>query len=421
MEIKSISTGAIHIHGTATQTAKHTIYDEVNYVKLSQIISVKELGSVDLSKWDWMWTNGKLLRRRRKSAHRTIRTVKIYPDRQSKFAAITYEGEDAHEAWEEDLQRFLRVSGPDSLQLFGINKWKVPMLIFHNEVIPLAHFFTDSLWMNVYIAYLKVKKRCYPRQLWMDMSGVICDGPIGPAVSSWNLDLDESIVRAVPSSLDMLKESSAFSASLNQRVLQSGHKKWRIDTFIAQEEVSLTAVFDDSAELWKGWLSQSPHVFATFETVACQGSFFAVNPPQDEFVDSVDHCDTDSDEDSVGFCDEKEETAPIYLFLYPPPMTILELIPWMGGRTHFWSLDETGQSKMSKEECEQRGLPSLFAATLYSRGSVELCSWPAHIYVALRDWQVARGFDPNTADWARHMGYPDFEITRGKRAARGNQ
>ncbi|ESK91672.1 hypothetical protein Moror_10718 [Moniliophthora roreri MCA 2997] len=273
---QTISTGAIHIHGTATQTAKHTIYDEVNYVKLSQIISVKELGSVDLSKWDWMWTNGKLLRRRRKSAHRTIRTVKIYPDRQSKFTAITYEGEDAHEAWEEDLQRFLRVRG-----------------------------------------YCKVATR------------------------------------------------------------SGGLTRFK---FIAQEEVSLTAVFDDSAELWKGWLSQSPHVFATFETVACQGSFFA-----DEFVDSVDHCDTDSDEDSVGFCDEKEETAPIYLFLYPPPMTILELIPWMGGRTHFWSLDETGQSKMSKEECEQRGLPSLFAATLYSRGSVELYSWPAHIYVALRD------------------------------------
>ncbi|KAK7021864.1 hypothetical protein VNI00_017211 [Paramarasmius palmivorus] len=68
---------------------------------------------------------------------------------------------------------------------------------------------------------------------------------------------------------------------------------------------------------------------------------------------------------------------------------------------------------MSKEECRHWMVPelSLFAGV---DQPVELRSWPTHIYTALRDWQVARGFDPSTTDFARACGYPVLEILGGK-------
>ncbi|KAI3603639.1 hypothetical protein WG66_006045 [Moniliophthora roreri] len=98
-------------------------------------------------------------------------------------------------------------------------------------------------------------------------------------------------------------------------------------------------------------------------------------------------------------------------------MSISELVSWMDGDFYFWSFDETGQSRMLKEECEKWGLPVLTVSTY---DPVWLHSWPAHVYTALRDWQKARGFDPATSDWARQMGYPELEIV-GARKVQGEK
>ena len=87
-------------------------------------------------------------------------------------------------------------------------------------------------------------------------------------------------------------------------------------------------------------------------------------------------------------------------------MAISELVSWTEGCTYFWSLDENGQSEMTEEEVEQWGVPILTPRTSY----INLISWPSSIYTTLYDWQVACGFDPTTADFARHIGEPELEI-----------
>ncbi|KAK7026085.1 hypothetical protein VNI00_015731 [Paramarasmius palmivorus] len=67
---------------------------------------------------------------------------------------------------------------------------------------------------------------------------------------------------------------------------------------------------------------------------------------------------------------------------------------------------------MSKEECRRWRIPELGKPLDWS--DLELLSWPTDVYTALRKWQVARGFDPSTADWARSCGYPELEIIGGK-------
>ena len=87
---------------------------------------------------------------------------------------------------------------------------------------------------------------------------------------------------------------------------------------------------------------------------------------------------------------------------------VAEIKSWEKNRTHFWSLDENGRSEMTEEECRRWGVPKLYLhVDFYQPRAV---TWPSHVYDAIRDWQVARGFDPTTVDFAQSLGYPEFDI-----------
>ncbi|EEB89689.1 hypothetical protein MPER_12186, partial [Moniliophthora perniciosa FA553] len=496
-----ITTEVVNIHGrdTTAIVIKNTISDEFDYIKRGHVIGMKELGSVDLSEWDWHFENGELVHRWRKSARKTISTIQIHPDRQSNFTAITYEGKDAQKAWEKDFEEFSRASRTDSFKLFGINQSDNPMLIFHHELIPLAHLFTDSFWMNIYIYYLSKNKRCDREELWLNTSsGVLCKGLTGPHFFTWTLNAHKSVIRALPSTLYMLEEGSSitffskFGSIVDKTILKCAwllckvthldnffstttqdhrHKdishpqlmtchpylkrlpidiigglrfdtvylpllepsaRWppeapglwewddvyglgeetRVDGGLTrfklddQGRVSLKALFA-SIPFWKGWLSQFSHVFDFLKTTGHQENFFVVCPPQQLELRSAPR----EYDELLAFSDAVKETRPIYLFLYPLPMSILELISWIGRHTHFWSFDEDGRSRIPAKEWERWGIPILTLDTQYY---TTLCSWPTHIYTALRKWQISRGFDPSTTDWAQECGYPKFDIIGAK-------
>ncbi|ESK82433.1 hypothetical protein Moror_8582 [Moniliophthora roreri MCA 2997] len=502
-----------HIHGDDEKVTECTIFSQFENVKRGYVIGMKELGSVDLSEWDWHWQNGELVWRRPKSARKTISTIQVHPDQQSKFTAIAYEGEDAQEAWEKDFKQFSRASRTGLFKLFGINRSEIPMLIFHHELIPVAHFYTKSLWMGLYMEYLRRNKRCKDEYLWMDTRrGILCSGPAGPRVIFPGLpNKDESALRALPSTLNMLEEGtcvaffSKFGSNVDVGVLNcawrfhertylddlfpkmmedyqhkgNNHSQlmtnypylehlWRnplhhltidiigglrFDTIYSPllepiarwppeapgpwrwsdvcglmektradggltrfklvsqgGEVHLEAIFDWE-RFWRGWLPQASRVFDYLETTVHRESFSMVDPPWLRLQSTRREYEAyDGLSGFFDLCDAIEETRPIYLFLYPPPMVISELTSWPGGHAHFWSFDEDGQSRIPEKEWERWDIPILTPSILaYSDG---LVSWPSHIYTALRKWQIARGFDPSAAGWAQECGYPELEIIR---------
>ncbi|KAL0564253.1 hypothetical protein V5O48_017799, partial [Marasmius crinis-equi] len=73
--------------------------------------------------------------------------------------------------------------------------------------------------------------------------------------------------------------------------------------------------------------------------------------------------------------------------------------------TTFWSFDPDGQNPVTADLCHYLGLPI----------SPELrCwewSWPTGTYKALQTYQIARGFDPNALEFARHNQYRVYEAT----------
>uniref|UniRef100_A0A0W0GBT1 Uncharacterized protein n=1 Tax=Moniliophthora roreri TaxID=221103 RepID=A0A0W0GBT1_MONRR len=208
--------------------AKRTEYNQFREVIRGDMIPVKELYSQDLSKWDWKWQSGKIFARHK--ARRTIYTVEIV-DRQSKFTAMVYEGKDPHGIWEDDFRLFSQINDPGSVRLFGINQSAIPALIFHYELIPLAHIFTGSIWMDVYIAYLKSSMECQQNSLWMNTTnGVLVSGPQGPYFSL-RVDAIGSVV--VPRTVDMLKDDtflrffSKFGSGVNNTILACARWTWK--------------------------------------------------------------------------------------------------------------------------------------------------------------------------------------------------
>ncbi|KAK7036397.1 hypothetical protein VNI00_011594 [Paramarasmius palmivorus] len=157
------------------------------------------------------------------------------------------------------------------------------------------------------------------------------------------------------------------------------------------------------------WLSQSP---CCTENGANEGYFF-VDPG---LLSLLPIESTDEYTGLAAFfrlCD-RGTPPPIYLFLRPLSlMNMSEVISWTSGQTqsHFWSLDEEGRSQLTEQELEQLGVPELRPSTWLH---VELISWSNDTYTALRDWQVAHGFDPATTDFTRYLELPELDILRRK-------
>ncbi|ESK91644.1 hypothetical protein Moror_10690 [Moniliophthora roreri MCA 2997] len=498
----TITAAVVHMRGDDTTVAKYTVSDEFEYVKRGHVIGMKELGSIDLSECDWHQKNGKCVGKLRKSARKTISTVEIHPDRQSKFTAITYEGKDAQEAWEKDFKQFLHA------RLVAVSL-ETKLLLISGQSDGLI----PTLWYQS-IGDPNADLSSCEGALWMDArKGIFCSGPAGPPVMFPEFLTHAPVIQALPSTLDMLEEGSSiaffskFGSSMDSGILNhaatfyannyfddflkatedhqhedSNHPQWttdhsylerlwrnpprhppidiigglRFDTVylpslepiarwppespglwkwtdvigLMEEtrvdggltrfklidqggEVGLRVAFNWEM-LWQGWLSQSSRMFDLLKMTGHQESFFVVDPPWKLELrpTQCEHTIHDTLPAPFDLRDAVEETRPIYLFLYPPPMTVLELMPWTDGHTHFWSFDEDGQSRIPEAEWRQWGIPIL---TLSICGSSDgLLSWPTYVYTALRNWQIARGFDPSTADWARECGYLELEIVRRK-------
>ncbi|KAK7020749.1 hypothetical protein VNI00_017604 [Paramarasmius palmivorus] len=451
----------------ATKRSKRDEYDEFEYVKRGDIVTVKDIHYKELEVREWepqgegRWVAGRLLRKTK----RRIFAIELKSDQKSshKFTAFTYEDDDAHSFWEDDFREFSRNRTTDSLQLFGLNRSEIPMLIFHHELVPLAHFHKSSFWGDIYLAYLSRSKDWWLERIWMDEStGTLCCGPDGPAWMRNFTSAHERII--VPTSREMLENDASFrflskftSKALNDYVLGWAQRQWEcIHLNDLLPNVAGDLPSEDRQRF--DWRAEYPYLEHVWRDTDCHfpvdiiGSlrFDTIYSPTRGAVARLAQVDrpwtfweTHADESSIGryvsieipspglrisrisrqydglaaffrLCDA-EAPPPIHLVLYPPPMCISELKRWLDGDipTHFWFCDETGQ--MSEDELEEWGIPELvpcLSPTLQHDflKLASLRSLPPHICKALRDWQIVQGYDPSTADYARYMGYPEYEI-----------
>ncbi|KAF7374298.1 hypothetical protein MSAN_00313000 [Mycena sanguinolenta] len=75
-------------------------------------------------------------------------------------------------------------------------------------------------------------------------------------------------------------------------------------------------------------------------------------------------------------------------------------------RPAYWSLDSSGDNPLSHEDATSLGFPSIMLWT-----DVHVLSWDETVYAGLRKFDECKGFNPESQDVAKELGYPLYEVS----------
>ncbi|KAJ8089573.1 hypothetical protein PM082_014829 [Marasmius tenuissimus] len=311
-------------------------------------------------------------------------------------------------------------------------------MVFWHGLVPLAQLLENAgVLSQMYLGRLHDDWECAYGEMWMDPTrGVVCRGPKGPdsyilfsalrfkdlpstaellqedvlarfLASHKSKEADDAFMRAMcyASMYDMtgrVDRPTVFSTRtetpiavannvwrslednlVERTCLEHGWTRFRLD---GDGRLSLGLNMD--AE--KAWLLQAWSVFHA-RGVSLENDQEGLNLVY-PYVSLDGYLN-----ESPSKCQLRRQ-QPIFLFIYSPLPNIL-------GRkissTHHWSLHEDGQPQLSPELCCDLGLPVQLSFCDY----FNVDSWCTDSYKLIRQYQTLRGFDPTTADFARHLGY----------------
>ncbi|KAK1224249.1 hypothetical protein PQX77_012871 [Marasmius sp. AFHP31] len=428
-------------------------YEEYAEIKRGDILAVRDIHRY----CEWQWDEEKKEHVLVYQCEKAVFTGELRSGRgneTSKFTIISYDGPDALKAWKADFREYSQVKRTDIAQLFGINRSRIPFLIFYGELVPAAQFTKGlGLLSKTYLELLRRQLGCDDNEMWMDPRiGVLCTGPEGPLCG----ELIKSILPSceVPTDVELLKEGvfltylgslrlggdfdnevvgvlgsttsipdksdlipsrpSIVSVVTNTVIAVRSGSLWswgtwdrclgerdllenRLNRFTLQHSQFEFEIQLDDHEEHICWLSQSLSIFhASHVSLEDDLSKFKLILPK--LKGTVSPSKTKRR--------RRWRAPPIYLFIRP--MSTFEPSGEVGSETtvfHFWSFDENGQIPMSDDTCVYLGLPvALFASS-------EQVYWPTQTYKTLREYLVAKRYDPAAPGFARYLGYPLYEVT----------
>ncbi|KAK1234939.1 hypothetical protein PQX77_001848 [Marasmius sp. AFHP31] len=438
----STTTTTVQVHGNQInhiihQREKvHTEFDDFRNVKRGDIYKIRNICQVlkPCEKHRWRWEECQCPR----EVIKTVCTAKLIGV-DSEFTTVTYSGRDARKVFEEEFFKLSRKQFSEASQIFAIANGTMPSMVLWHSLIPLAQFIgTVGQLGLMYLGSLRRQLGCWAAELWIDSSrGVICHGPKGPSSfipEGWfkfdlpptaellqeevflrflgcqkSREADDAFmyvmsftwnVEDVPERVDRPTIFSALTKTpiavanniwesewdnlVERTCLENGWTRFRLDGD-GWLRLSLNEDID------RAWLWQALSVFYA-RGVSLEDDlkdFYLVYPYGwlDGYLD-----------DSPSKC-QLRQRQPIYLFVYPPPPNL------PNGETsplHHWSFQEDGHSHISPESCFHLGLPVKLD---YNNWGHLSRSWLTDRYKLIHQYQTARGFDPTTADFARHLGY----------------
>ncbi|KAF9266018.1 hypothetical protein L218DRAFT_130328 [Marasmius fiardii PR-910] len=195
-----------HIHNTIIHGGQGRLARRANALELSEYTEVKR-GDIDKI-WDIYYT--KQHKSRTKGVEEDIYIAEITMDHSTghtrKLTVQTFYGPLAKKRWSREYSKFSR---DRNVRLFGYNKSSIPSLIFHGELVPLAHF-QDRLGMlgRFYTLFLLGSLHCAQNELWFNpTNGKMCRGPAGPpSPKLYHLDISHFDV-TVPPTIDVFEDN----------------------------------------------------------------------------------------------------------------------------------------------------------------------------------------------------------------------
>ncbi|KAL0571132.1 hypothetical protein V5O48_010824 [Marasmius crinis-equi] len=409
-----------------------TIYDQFRQVMLGDIFRINDFG---VYKYPRLWNDGK------PKADKTICAAQVIGGEGRVFTMITYAGPEAQDAFQKDFQMYARRLTAGPFQVYGINT-NVPTVLFYDERQPLAKFL-DGLgsFGKLYLQSLKKQFHWHKNEIWLDpKKGELCQGPAGPECDTiseghipWeNLScsaklledgnclsflaglkaryVDREVVKAIGKLCSSrvseveVHQPTICSASTNTTVAVSGGLWESVNNCLSEREVMENgatrftlkgegvrpSVWIDSLEEWGVWMSQA----------------LSIN-------DDLSQCELIYPDLRLGgHLSTSENTRlrrrgkSIYLFVHPLSTSTPTEDCWTC-LLHHWSFDPTGQRPLPAEICEDLGLPIELTLNVQS---TKRHRWTNEAYKRMHQYQLARGFDPKTTDFAQHLGLPIYQV-----------
>ncbi|KAK7060774.1 hypothetical protein VNI00_000506 [Paramarasmius palmivorus] len=187
-------------------------------------------------------------------------------------------------------------------------------------------------------------------------------------------------------------------AFLEPTLMEGGWTRFKVSLEKFDEDQSFSFDFYSPHEL--AWLSQAYAVFNVHRDIDEESCFM---------IDAIvilelrrRQCRPHSSEFT--------SNGVLYLFIKSLPSWLSGFERWLNDHISFWSVEEDGSNQIAEMDCQYIGLPKVTPVD----AAYSLTSWPKYSYEAIRRWQVARGFEPTTVDFARSCGYPSFELVLKK-------
>ncbi|KAK1216648.1 hypothetical protein PQX77_020716 [Marasmius sp. AFHP31] len=410
-----------------------TVLDEYYYVKRGAIYKLRENGRYSWGEDQWgYWI------RRRGRADRISYAVEIVDRPGRVFTLVEYSGPEAKQAFENDFAMLisgLTLNGP---QVYGYNLSAAPSILIYNELVPAAQVNTGFVG-RMFLTTICQQLGCGAEEMWLDpRRGVFCRGLPGPTpwLIGWTFDneelpltaelIQEDVLLRFLAGLkskhvdDVVVKGVAFlgaSTLVPERVLRptvisrltntpiavannsgwtSLHSSLSHRTLLADGMTRFTLAGGSilwllwDLDLKEAWMAQAWNVFGargiSMEEDLCVYRLFF---PYASLFGNL------SDSEA-----RLRSQQPIYLFVRPLPF---DFDDGDTSSVHFWSSDENGHSPLSEDLCRIFGLPTTFSIGQFSQSY----SWSNDAYNSLRQYQLLRGFDPSTTDFARSLGYDE--------------
>ncbi|KAK1217452.1 hypothetical protein PQX77_019889 [Marasmius sp. AFHP31] len=429
-----------HVHGdqinytTLIQAERKelTVLDEYYYVKRGAIYKLRENGRYSWEDGEQQW--GYWIRRR-DQADRISYAVEIVDRPGRVFTLVEYIGPEAKQAFEKDFAMLISGLTLNGSQVYGYNLSAAPSILMYNELVPAAQVNTGVLGI-VYLNSLRWQLDCEKEELWLDPGkGVFCRGLPGPTLglSDWTFHNEELPLTAElvqedvllrflaglkSKHVDVVVREVTFSGAptdVPERVLRPtvistltnapiavvNNTQWTSlrhslshRTLLADGMTRFTLAGGDSLWLEWNWDASKAWMTQAWSVFGARG----ISMEEDLSVYHLSYPCTSLEGDLSDSEARRRSRQLIYLFVQPPPF---DLDNGDTSSVYFWSFDEEGHSPLSDNLCLDFGLPTTFTIYQVSKSY----SWSNDAYDSLRQYQLLRGFDPSTADFAQSLGY----------------